>query len=131
MVEHRREEPRDDDGARRRVRIRTSDDCVPSSEYFLIGSIPITSDEENSTRSSTVPKVLQYTKTVDRYFCKYGPDWVHPGVIVRVPAWRPLDCYIRDLDSENVIKAKRRIPADFEASELSRELLSAKSYQFF
>jgi hypothetical protein len=78
-----------------------------------------------------VPRDLQYTKTVDRYFCKYGPDCVPTPVIVRVPAWRPLDCYIYDLDSEKLQKTKHKIPADFQASELCRELLSANSYQFF
>jgi hypothetical protein len=42
MVERRFERRLDEDGSQRRVRIRTRDNCHPSSEYFLIGSIPIT-----------------------------------------------------------------------------------------
>jgi hypothetical protein len=131
MVERRFERKLDEDGSQRRVRIRTRHDCHPSSEYFLIGSIPITSDKKNSDPSSTVPKDLQYIKTVDRYFCKYSPALAHPAGIVSVRAWRPLECHICDVDSENEKEVDESIPEEFEPSDLSRDQLNKESCRFF
>jgi hypothetical protein len=73
MVERRREEPRDTDKPKRRVRIRTRDDCLPSSEYFLLGSTPITSDDLRLTISSSVTPHVPHVVSLRRSFVVMAP----------------------------------------------------------
>lgn len=135
MLERKATKGRDVNGTQRRVEIRTRHDGLPSSHYFLLGSVPISSDDEDddgndeddddeenddegesSELNYRLPNGPQHTPTISLIFCKCSSGLAEPPVIVQVKAWLPRSHYIYDIDDEVTVDVDAAIPDNFQAS---------------